>query len=172
MTRKERMKKVTVMVAAVVLLLMGTVGIKAMQYHSHSKEVAFSVAGYSFELLNDLVKQDSYAAGDVVSHSVAVKNTGSGGLYVRIKAVFESSDVENVCSIDLNTTDYVYSDGYYYLVNPLTAGKTSPALFTTITIASDAVLADGFRPNIIVYAEVVQRGSYNNYADAWAATLS
>lgn len=172
MTKKERIKKVAVMVLALTLLAFGSMGIQAIQYHSHSKEVNFSVAGYSFELQDKFAAQAEYAAGDVVSHSVAVKNTGSGSLYVRIKAVFESSDIESVCSLDLNATDYVYEDGYYYLIEPLTAGATSPELFTTIAIAGDATLTADFSPNMIIYAEVVQMGSHNNYADAWAASLA
>ena len=169
---KDKIFRIFSVIFALAVLLMSTVGMDALQYHTQSKEAIFSVASYSFELMDDFTAQDTYAAGDVVEHSVAVKNTGSGSLYVRIMAVFENSDVESVCTIDLNTTDYAYKDGYYYLTSPLGAGLTSPALFNTITIASDATLADDFAPNMIIYAETVQIGNYDNYADAWAATLN
>jgi hypothetical protein len=167
MTRKERAKKVITMVIAMSLLIFGIIGIDALQWHTQSKEATFSVANHNFKLVNELVEQDTYAPGDVVSHSVAIKNTGSGSLYVRIKAVFESSDIDNVCTLDINTTDYVYEDGFYYLTSSLPAGETSPALFNTITIASDATLEEGFEPDMIIYAEVVSIGTSNNYREAW-----
>ena len=167
--RKEKIHKIILAVCAITLLCFGLVGIEALQWHSQEKSATFSVASYDFQLLDDFVAQNNYAAGDVVSHSVSVQNTGTGGLYVRIKAVFESSDVESVCSLDLNTTDYVYEDGYYYLTSVLEAGDISPALFNTITIASDAVLADDFSPNMIVYAEVISQGNFADYSEAWAS---
>ena len=167
MTRKERAKKVVTMVIAMALLIFGIIGIDALQWHTQSKEATFSVANHNFKLLDEVEKQETYAPGDVIPHSVAIKNTGSGSLYVRIKAVFESSDIENVCSLDLNTTDYLYEDGFYYLTSVLPAGETSPTLFTTVTISSDATLEEGFAPDMIIYAEVVSIGTSNNYRDAW-----
>lgn len=171
MTKKEKSKKVITMVIAMVLFIFGIVGIDAMQWHTQEKTATFSVAGYSFELLDGFTQHGLYAPGDVVSHNVAVKSTGSGSIYVRIKAVFESSEIEDVCTLDLNTADYVYHDGYYYLTAPLTSGATSPSLFTTITIASDATLPDDFSPNMIVYAEAINIGRYKNYEDAWGIVV-
>ena len=88
---------------------------------------------------------------------------------VRVKVRFSDGDMEKYCTVDYNTTDWKYADGYYYYTKVLPESSTTPNLFTQVTIAKDIpddVLKDF---NIYVEAESIQVGYFQDYTEAWTA---
>jgi len=166
--------KVLTIAAVLVLLLMAMIvfqgtGMKALQQYNDTKTSHFSMSKCDITLNDDFVEQGTYADGDVVSRTVTAKNDGTADAYIRIKAVFEDSDIADKCLLNINTTDYTYSssDNYYYLKTKLLIGATSPELFSTITLGTG--LPVDFSPDMIIYIEAVQAAGFANYTDAWSA---
>ena len=96
-----------------------------------------------------------------------------------MKAVFTDSGMEAICSVDWNTTDWIYNstDGYWYYKSILPVGAVTSSLCTTAKVSSSAK-ADSIRGfEILRYAEAYQIGSYissenqwrevTGYAEAW-----
>ena len=117
--------------------------------------------------------------GQTVNKSVTAKNTGTLPIYVRIKlnsditlsgnAVGREAEIDNsLVSFDFDTLNWQYSNGYYYYKFPLTAGKQSPDLFTTVKFSEKMgnLYKDG---NILltVRVEIVQASG--NGTDATSA---
>lgn len=111
--------------------------------------------------------------GDTVSKIVTVENTGTTGLYLRVKLIKAVNDdalsAEDCLTMDINTTDWTYRDGYYYYNTPLPAGKTTSPLFTKVYVDGMAVdnsyLGKLLTLDVMAYA--VQ--SEHNGASVWEA---
>ena len=112
--------------------------------------------------------------GDTVSRIVTIENCGTSGLYLRIKLVKAVNDAEltaeHCLTMDINTTDWTYHDGYYYYNVPLQAGETTKPLFTEVHVEDLAVdhsyLGKLLTLDVMAYA--VQ--SEHNGASVWEAT--
>ena len=159
-------------IAVLIIMLIGAAGIDAVQWFSDGRELNFTVSFTDFELIDDFNPQSLYTSGDVIRRSVSVKNTGTADFYVRIKAVFGSSDIEKACQVNWNEADYVYEDGYYYLTTPVAPRDKSPVLFDTIKITDGPALGGDFVPNMIIYAEIIPVHGATQYQDAWAAIIA
>ena len=116
----------------------------------------------------------SVMPGDVVNKTVVIKNTGTHPMYLRVqveKSVDdERLDADNCLSIvDLNETDWTYSNGYYYYNTVLEAGEKTEPLFTKVHIVGELVdnayLGKNFDLTVSAYA--VQ--SENNGSSVWTA---
>lgn len=81
--------------------------------------------------------------GAEVTKIVEVENTGSGSAWVRMAVVVEVNSKEgdtldnSVVSLDINDTDWIYQDGYYYYNRALAPGETTVPLFTTVSFDAD-----------------------------------
>ena len=112
--------------------------------------------------------------GDTVSKIVKAENTGTTALYLRIELVKDVNDdalsAENCLSMDINTTDWTYRDGYYYYNKPLEPGQVTSALFTEVYVDGRAVNNDylGKKLTLDVKAYAVQ--SRYNGDSVWEAT--
>lgn len=116
--------------------------------------------------------------------NVRVKNTGLSDCYVRVMAVFTTSDMEKYCEVDWNTTDWVYNseDNYWYYPQSISEGNKTPSLFTKVTIKEfydfdgngtedeDEIIPESIMQDfdIIVYAESYQSEGFSEYQAAWA----
>ena len=81
--------------------------------------------------------------GTKVTKIVEIKNTGSGAAYVRLRAETEvysakgqEMDPRHV-RLDINQTDWIYRDGYYYYARSLQPGETTVPLFTSVAFAAE-----------------------------------
>lgn len=129
---------------------------------------AVSIGGCNVEILEDFEPPQTLDKGGSFKKDVSVKNMGPSDCYVRVKAVFSNSDMEAYCSVDWNTTDWVYdiADGYYYYPHFIKAGESTVSLFTTV-VWND-VLPDQIENfDIIVYAEGYQANLFEDYQEAW-----
>lgn len=86
--------------------------------------------------------------GYTISKTVTAKNTGTYPLYVRVKlsyditldaryAHMQGSVDKSLVSLNINTENWVFRDGYYYYVRPLPHGETAPALMTAVSFSSE-----------------------------------
>lgn len=83
--------------------------------------------------------------GKSVSKIVRVQNTGNSPAYVRVSVDRELRLAEGVegtaddslISIDFDTVNWIYSDGYYYYKAPLEPGKYTEALFESVDFAAE-----------------------------------
>jgi predicted ribosomally synthesized peptide with SipW-like signal peptide len=115
----------------------------------------------------------SVMPGDTVSKIVTVENTGDHPLYLRIKLTEGVSDealtTDDCLDIDINRTNWIEKDGYYYYYRPLQSGETTEQLFSEVYFDINAVdnkyLGKYFTLN--VSASAVQ--SENNGADVLSA---
>ena len=113
--------------------------------------------------------------GAEVTKIVEVENTGSGSAWVRVQLTVElySESEEQMdpkyVTLDINDTDWTYSEGYYYYNRALAPGETTVPLFTTVTF--DKQMGNEYQ-NSTAYVEVKAGAvqSDNNGTDAFSAT--
>lgn len=173
-----------------ILLLCVTVG--AVAYFTDIDELhnEFEIGYVETPPQEEYNPPDELIPGEKFLKKVWIANTGKVDCYSRVLVKFTDHDMERFCIVDYNTTDYVYNedDGYYYLINKLEVGETSPNLFTTVTLKEKYDIdGDGVEESlteedmkefdIMVYVESFQ-SMYNNaesgesreftdYKEAW-----
>ena len=81
--------------------------------------------------------------GDMVRKVVTVENSGSQPLYLRVQLTPGVNDsalsAEDCIHMDINDTDWIAQDGYYYYNRALNPGETTTALFTEVTFVGEKV---------------------------------
>lgn len=161
-------KKILVTITTIALLLAaGVAGMLAYYSDSEQQGNRFQTATNKVEITEEFPPGDK-TPGEPFTKKVAVQNDGSEA-YVRVKVRFSDGDMEKYCTLDWNTTDWKYQDGYYYYTKVLPEASTTPDLFTQVTISKDTpddVLKDF---NIFVEAESIQVGYFKDYTEAWTA---
>lgn len=157
-------------VLGVVVFAVGFSGILAYLTDADSAVNKATIGGNSIEIVEEFNPPKDIAPGTSFTKDVKVSNIGSSSCYVRIKAVFEDSHMEQYCDIDWNDTVWVFDDGYWYYPKVLLGGSITPSLFTTVTIKDDTPGSKLTSFNIIVYAESVesnQGNGFTSYEQAW-----
>lgn len=173
-TRSGNIGKIVAVVVCIVCLST-TVAIAYMT-SSDAAENTFSVATNKVEIIEEFVSPETIEPGETYMKRVAVKNVGNSSCYVRMMAEFDNAEAASVCSLNLNSTEWSVkqTDGFFYLLKPLSPGEVSEYLFTKVNISSDANLEyiSGF--DIVVHAESVQAKSPSGdmYSDCWKAFAS
>ena len=113
--------------------------------------------------------------GDIVSKRVCVENVCGHPFYLRVKLVSGSTNqalsADECMKMDIDSTNWTYRDGYYYLNRILQPGETTPALFTQVEIVGSKMDQThvGSMLSLTVNAYAVQ--SENNPAEhPWDAS--
>ena len=112
--------------------------------------------------------------GDIVSKRVSIQNVCGAPFYLRVKLIHgttkEELDPEEALKLDINTTDWVLVDGYYYFNHILQPGEVTPPLFTQVEIVGDKVDQHdvGTMLSITVSAQAVQ-SEHNPVDYPWEA---
>lgn len=108
--------------------------------------------------------------GTSFTKKVSVANTGLVDCYVRVKAVFTTSDMEQWCQVDYDTDHWAMGeDGFWYYTDVLAVGESTPELFTSVELSEDIPEASIEAFDILIYVESYQSYGFENYADAWAS---
>lgn len=111
----------------------------------------------------------SIMPGNKVDKIVTVKNTSTNACWVRIEVEKEitltnqETGDPSLLKIDINDTDWLYQDNYYYYKNKLEPGEQTTPLFTTVSF--DQTMDDkysGCKVNITVAAQAVQSANNSN----------
>jgi len=81
--------------------------------------------------------------GSLYSRIVTVENTGDHPLYLRVKIAKYVQDsnlpAEDCLNLDLDTVNWIYSDGFYYYHKVLEPGEISSPIFTEVEIDGENV---------------------------------
>lgn len=179
-----RKKKLFSILACVLIFSLCLTGVIAYLSDADFARNKFVVGGNKIEIEEGFDPPSKLEPGISFKKDVKIKNTGTSACYVRIMAVFTTSDMEKYCEVDWNTGDWVYNaaDNYWYYPTSISTGEETPSLFTKVSIKEhydfngDGVIADDeLIPesvmqdfDIIVYAESYQSGEFDKYQDAWA----
>ena len=168
-------KKLKLIIPITILILISVAAPGIRAYFIDSDSVTNNIVGGSVttEIVEEFDPPEKLTPGVSFTKDVKVENTGTSNCYVRIKAVFENSRMEQYCEIDWNNTDWIYDseDGYWYYTEIVQEGQSTSSLFTTISIKNDAPEAKLADFNIIIYAEGVeshQGQGFASYAQAWS----
>jgi hypothetical protein len=168
--KKMQKKKLLLLAGAGLLAGVTAIGINALSAYlrdSESKVNQTIVGGNHIEIVEEFIPPNEMTPGAVIHKDVSIKNTGPSPCYVRISALFSNSDVEKYCTVDWNTDDYFYEDGYFYYEYPLEPGEQSPSLMTTINVSDALPKNEITAVSLIVYAESYQSEGFMNYIEAW-----
>ena len=114
--------------------------------------------------------------GDVISKHVTVENTGRSPAFVRIGLTPGIND-DNLSAADciqlnINRDSWTLQEGYYYYMEILYPGQTTPELFTQVTFVGDKVTNAylGKLFSLDVAAQAIQSDhNGDNPLEAWPA---
>lgn len=122
----------------------------------------------------DVIPEEDYkpiselTPGASFTKDVKATNQGACNAYVRIKVVFSNKDMEDLCTLDYNITDFTLGDdGYWYYTEVLETFNSTPSLFTTVTLSSSASQDDFEDFDIQIYVEGYQADEFDTYEEAW-----
>jgi len=162
-------KKIILITGILLILISAGVGIYAYLSDSDEAVNRVTVGGVNVSIIEDFPPPGPIEPGTVITKDVKVQNDGPSGAYVRIKAVFTDSEMGNNCTVDWNTSDFVYdnSDGYYYYTKVLDVGDITESLFTKVEVSSTMSADDIKDFDILVYAEAFQSEGFDDYESAW-----
>jgi len=155
-------------IAAAIICNLTAAGCVTAYFMSADEAANVFRTGYvDSEIVEDYDPPPVLIPGISFKKNVAVRNTGTCPSYVRIQAVFSDGDMEKQCTLDWNTEDYDYKEGYYYYKKILETGETTEPLFTSVKVSENAEAEDMKNFEILIYAEAYQSAGSDNYAEAW-----
>ena len=110
--------------------------------------------------------------GDSTVDIMTIENTGDHPLWVRVLLTKQVNGTElsaDCMSLDINTTEWTYSEGYYYYNTALSAGETTVPLFTEVRIDGESVGVEYIGKTFTFGIDVYGVQSENNGATVWDA---
>ena len=165
-------KKVPIFIALACLLIAGTFVISAYLTDGDKADNELIIGSNRIEIVEEFDPPSEIIPGLEIKKDVKVKNTGSGDCYVRVKAVFDNSHMEQYCEIDWKDSDWIYNstDGYWYYPNAIVSNEITRSLMTTVKIKETTPESVITPFDIIVYAESVETlngADAVDYDQAW-----
>jgi len=146
--RRLDKKKIAVLAAIVCCLMLVAGGTLA---YFTAEETAFNVittGNLEMTLIDVYDAEDgtNVVPDTEVSKVVSVKNDGDVSFWTRVKLDKIITPAEGVeaklvfdeyISLDIDTDNWTYADGYYYYYRALEPGETAEELFTTVSFAPE-----------------------------------
>lgn len=88
------------------------------------------------------VNQVGVMPGDTVVKKVSVANVGDNTAWIRVKVTMTCTANGELLStdgitLDYNTTDWTYSNGYYYFNTPVNESNSTVELFNNVSFAAE-----------------------------------
>ena len=162
-------KNKLLVILSVAVFAISSIGIAAYLSASDLMENNVTIGGVNVSIEEDFDPPGKLEPGTEFKKEVAVRNEGPSDAYVRIKAVFTDSRMGDNCTVDWNTTDFVYNadDGYYYYKEPLEVHSATPLLFSTVKVSESMDPSKIREFDILVYAEAYQSEGFADYNEAW-----
>jgi len=121
-----------------------------------------------------------------VKSDVTVKNTGNTGAYIRAAVVVNwvddanthalgklpERDVDYKIAYNLHTNGWLqHTDGYYYHVQPVSAGETTSVLIEHCYPVADKA-PNGYRLSVEIIAQAIQSEPTHVVADVWKVPMN
>lgn len=167
----QKIKKRNFIIAVAAVLLSGFAARGVYAYYTDGDHAIneFTIGGCNVEVVENYEPPKELSPGVKFTKEISVKNLGSSSAYVRIKAVFTTSDMEQWCTLDWNTKDFIYNedDGFWYYTKPLDEGENTTNLFTSVTLSKDIPESEIEAFDILIYTEAYQSYGFNDYQSAW-----
>ena len=157
-----------IIAAALICNLAAVGGVVAYLTSADAATNTYGIGHVDSDIVEEFDPPPKLVPGVSFEKNVKVKNTGDCPSHVRVQAVFTDGDMEKLCSVDWNTKDYEYRDGYYYYKSILEVGEVTEPLFTTITLDGEATVDQLKNFDILVYVEAYQSIGAETYKDAWS----
>lgn len=143
-------RRIAVIGIVIAVLALAAVGSYAYYTHEDTARNAITTGGIAFRICETTKTGEEFPIdgitvlpGDTVSKIVKGKNTGDHPLYLRVKLTLGVNDnsltVGDRITMDLNTTDWTYQDGYYYYNTALTPNEETAPLFTEVYVDGASV---------------------------------
>lgn len=147
--RKIQLKIFTVALVAVLLSFMGQ-STQAF-YTTVGKATNVVTSGNVRLLIHETTDQGKefpregvyVMPGDIVSKRVTVESDCDHPFYLRVKVLYgiDSQDLssEDCFKLDIDPTNWVYNDGWYYYAGIVQPGETTPQIFSHVEIVGSKV---------------------------------
>ncbi len=169
-------KKLIIMLSSIMLVSLLIVG-GTMAWFTDEKTVdnKFTAGTVKIEI-NEHGFEDitNWNPGDTTDKKVSIKSLGSKKSYIRVALTPEWIDTDLPTSnvqLNINTTDWVYENGWYYYKNIVNENQETELLLNSVTLVGSATGNEyqGKTLKINVKAEAVQ-ASNNAYQTTWGLT--
>lgn len=179
MRHRRKINRNWLIVAAIAIIVACSVCITGISaYFIATKEAVNSVSvGHAQIVINeDFVNPDIEPLKvTTITKKVSVENIGPNPCSVRVKAEFSNEDVLSYTTVDYDTTNWTYDDGYWYYNKVLKANdwsndQTTP--YETTPLFNKLVLNKPTQDQIkdfdvYVYAECRNCSETDNPLDVW-----
>lgn len=141
----------------------------------------FTTGTVEIEIIDEYEEITNWNPGDTADKDVSIENLGTKCAYVRVKLTPAWGDMvegEFVSDENLGTTNVtlnwneeewmLHADGYYYYMNTLPAGETTPLLLDSVTLVGPDTdnSYQGKVFQILIEADAVQCTN-DAYKDVW-----
>lgn len=151
------------------LFLLAVIALIAMQAFgfftdTNSRTNRAVVGANEAAIVETFTAPETVAAGDAVTKSVRVKNTGIES-YVRMFIAISDSKYEDSFTMNISPEWVKAQDGYYYYKSKLAKGGTTSPIFDTLTFTKALPADSGLE--IICYAETVQAQGFKTAEEAF-----
>ena len=125
------------------------------------------------ELRETFTSPNNWQAGDTTSKIIYIDNLGNKRAYVRVRVagVWQKNgadtalDINNV-QVTNNSSNWIYSNGYYYYKHVLNAGVTTSPFDLSVKLLSMDEKYDGHTFMLKAYSQAVQ-ATNGAYMDVW-----
>lgn len=161
---KSLLKKKSILIAALAVLLIGT-GVAATLAYLTDKEEALVNTFKVGNVTTEIEEPFEQITNTEFKKEPSVKNIGENDCYVRARVLASPEEALSLTGFSNNWI--LKDDGFYYYNAVLSAGGQTDAIFKKVTVNDTSI--DGFE--VTVYQEAVQTkvyakdGSYTTEAD-------
>lgn len=140
-------RKLTVIAAIAVCVSILAVGSLAYFTAQDSAENHITTGNLAIDVVElgadgqPFVNQTSIMPGDTVVKEVSVENIGDSTAWIRVKVTMtctangETLSTDGI-TLDYNTAEWIYSNGYYYCNSQVEANNSTANLFNNVTFDS------------------------------------
>ncbi len=138
--RKRFFKHNVILKLAIIVLTVSVIsGVSAYLVVNRTADNQMTIGYVKTEIIEDYQPPKELNPGATFIKKVQVKNTGANACYVRVLVTFSTSEMESLCDVDYNTTDWEKKeDGYWYYQGVLDSGETTNPLFNTVVVKDSA----------------------------------
>lgn len=142
-----------IMITAVILagIIFSVNGAFALFADTEDENNVIDIGSVTTEIVEEYEDPGIPDPGDVIPKKVRIRSAGESDCLVRVQILFSDSEAERICSVDYNTADWEYTDGWWYYRSVLHTGDITEPLFTKVAVSSDAEEITAF--DIIVRQE-------------------
>lgn len=166
MNTKKKITILAAIIACVSILALGSLAYFTAQDTANNQITAgnLGIAIHETDENGDpFVNQTGVMPGDTIAKVVKIENTGDNTAWIRVKVTMSCTDANQLAlstdniTLNYNTTDWTYSNGYYYYNSPVDGGAFTNELFSSV--AFDISLGNSYMDAVLsidVDAEAVQ----------------